>query len=97
MIGRDFTRDDQSPGRALMQFDQNFALLEGDQLTILRPEQQPVSGTYDQRLKTVVLNSSAPSQARVQRALAQVLLPSWLYRQQAYQVPEERCQVRLPC
>ncbi|MDP3517765.1 MAG: LTA synthase family protein [Pseudohongiella sp.] len=97
MIGRDFTRDDQSPGRAFMQFDQNFALLEGNQLTILRPQQQPVSGIYDQQSKTVVLNAGAPSQARVQRALAQVLLPSWLYRQQAYQVPAERCKVHMPC
>ncbi|TFH71711.1 LTA synthase family protein [Gammaproteobacteria bacterium LSUCC0112] len=97
MTGRDFTHDDHSPGRAVMQYDQNFALLEGNQVTILRPEQQAVSGTYDPQSKTLLLSNEEPSSAHVQRALAQVLLPSWLYQQQAYQVPEVTCNVDTLC
>lgn len=97
MTGRDFTRDAHSPGRAIMQFDQNFALLEENQLTILRPEQQPVSGTYDFDTKSVLVSAEVPDPRRVQRALAQVLLPSWLYRQQVYQVPDEACKVETVC
>ena len=86
MTGRDFTGDNTSPGRALMQFDQNFALLEGSQLTVLRAGQQAVSGTYNHQTKTVTLDAGVTSLPRIQRALAQVMLPSFLYRKQAYQL-----------
>lgn len=69
-----------------MQFDQNFALLEGSQLTVLRPGQQAVSGTYNHQTKTVTLDAGVTSLPRIQRALAQVMLPSFLYRRQAYQL-----------
>ncbi|MDO8909608.1 MAG: LTA synthase family protein [Pseudohongiella sp.] len=88
LIGRDFTRDSYSQGRALMQFEQNFALLEGTDLTILRPEQAPVAGSYDPISKTVTTLPALPSDARVRRALAQVLLPAFLYQRQLYRVPE---------
>jgi phosphoglycerol transferase MdoB-like AlkP superfamily enzyme len=84
LIGRDFSKDDTSPGRALMQFDQYFALMEQQQLTILRPQQSAVSGVYDPVSKHLRLADKAPSTAQTKRALAQVLLPSYLYRQQHY-------------
>ncbi|MBV2129094.1 LTA synthase family protein [Rheinheimera sp. SM2107] len=84
LIGRDFSRDDTSAGRALMQFDQYFALMEQQQLTILRPQQSAVSGVYDPASKQLLLSDKVPSAAQTKRALAQVLLPSYLYRQQQY-------------
>lgn len=84
LIGRDFSRDDSSPGRALMQFDQYFALLQEQQVTILRPGQSAVSAHYNPQLKQLRLSGQTPSAQQVKRALAQVLLPSYLYRQQQY-------------
>ncbi|WP_305552906.1 LTA synthase family protein [Rheinheimera sp.] len=87
LTGRDFSRDATSPGRALMQFDQYFALLEEQQVTILRPGQTPVSAHYNSQLKQLQLSAQVPSAPQVKRALAQVLLPSYLYRQQQYHLP----------
>ena len=88
MIGRDFARDAHSQGRAFLQFDDYFALLQGDHsLTILRPEQPPVAAVYDPQRKQVSLLPQAPSPEQVDKALAHVLLPSILYRQQKYPAP----------
>lgn len=87
LTGRDFSLDATSPGRALMQFDQYFALLEEQQVTILRPGQIPVSAHYNPQLKQLQLSAQAPSAAQVKHVLAQVLLPSYLYRQQQYHLP----------
>lgn len=88
LIGRDFSRDDTSEGRALMQFDQYFALLEGEELTILRPQQPAVKARYLAAQKKVVVSDEVVSERQKQRALAQVLLPSYLYREQKYRLPE---------
>ncbi|MBU1310195.1 MAG: LTA synthase family protein [Gammaproteobacteria bacterium] len=87
LIGRDFSLDANSPGRAIMQFDQYFALMQEQQVTILRPGQSPVSARYNPQLKQLQLSAQAPSTEQVKRALAQVLLPSYLYRQQQYHLP----------
>ena len=47
MIGRDLARDSDTPGRALLQFDNYFTWLEGTSATILRPGQTPLLGAYD--------------------------------------------------
>lgn len=88
LMGRDFSQDDTSPGRALMQFDQYFALMEEQQVTILRPGQPAVSAQYDPRLKNLQLSEQEPDNNTVKRALAQVLLPSYLYRRQLYHLPD---------
>lgn len=84
LIGRDFVRDDTSPGRALLQFDQYFALMEENELTILRPQQKPVRAHFDAAAKELTTLPQSVSEAQYQRALAQVLLPSLLYREQLY-------------
>ena len=87
LVGRDFVRDDTSPGRALLQFDQYFALMEQDKLTILRPQQPPVAAHYDAKAKKLTTLTEPVSDAQYQRTLAQVLLPSLLYREQLYRNP----------
>ncbi|SNY60372.1 Phosphoglycerol transferase MdoB [Arsukibacterium tuosuense] len=89
LTGRDFSKDDSSPGRALMQFDQYFALMEQQQLTILRPGQPAVSARYNLLQKQLVLSEQAPTAQQVKRTLAQVLLPSYLYRQQQYHLADQ--------
>jgi phosphoglycerol transferase MdoB-like AlkP superfamily enzyme len=88
LIGRDFTADATSPGRALMQFDQYFALMEQQQVTILRPGQSAVSAEFNQVQKQLTLSSEPVAPEQVKRALAQVLLPSYLYRNQLYKLPK---------
>ncbi|WP_202944180.1 LTA synthase family protein [Cellvibrio japonicus] len=85
MMGRDFARDSHSPGRALIQFDDYFALLEDNhRLTILRPEKAPVAAVYDPLQKRVSLLNEPPGDTAVEKALAHALLPSILYREQKY-------------
>lgn len=90
MIGRDLTDDAelQQPGRALMQFSDYIALMQGRDVTILRPDQPALSGVYDRVAKQLQLQGEAGPEAQ-RRALAHVLLPSWLYREQRYQLPSQ--------
>ena len=85
LTGRDFSRDSQSPGRALLQFDQYFALLEQDKVVVLKPYQQAVKGRYDANRKKLELVSDAVTVDEKNRALAEVQLASYLYREQKYQ------------
>jgi len=86
MIGRDFAKNSETPGRALMQFDNYFAWLEGDTATILRPQQAPLLGKYDTANGELSLLEDVPSEAQVNRAMAHVMLPSFLYREQRYKL-----------
>lgn len=91
--GRDLTRTlaefgNQPPlpaPRAMMQFDQNFAWLQDNQVTVLMPDGAVRYFTYDRRAKS--LEPAPTRNAEMARnALANVLMPSWLYREQLYQV-----------
>jgi phosphoglycerol transferase MdoB-like AlkP superfamily enzyme len=93
--GRDLTRTLPEFGnaqaalqpRAIMQFDQNFAWLENNQLTVLLPEGKTRHFNYDRRTRHLQAATEAdPEVAR--RALASVLMPSWLYQQRRYQAAE---------
>jgi phosphoglycerol transferase MdoB-like AlkP superfamily enzyme len=86
MIGRDFAKDSETPGRALMQFDNYFAWLEGDTATILRPRKEPLLGQYDAVKGELTLSKDKPSAAQVDKAMAHVVLPSLLYREQRYKI-----------
>ena len=91
MIGRDLTREPEGlPGRAMMQYEQHYAWMEGQQVVVLRPGKPPAHGTYDpvaKRLTNVPL-PRADQGGIEQRALAHVLLPAWLYREQRYRLPD---------
>ena len=90
MIGRDLTLDSTSPGRALIQFEQYFALKQPDGLTILKPDGTVVRGTYDEAKKALHLSDLPASRLQYEQALAQVQLPSYLYRETKYK-SEHRC------
>lgn len=90
--GRDLTRTlpefgnsppPQLRPRAMMQFDRNFAWLEDGRVTVLQPEEAPRYFTYDRRtLELEPATATNPETAR--QALANVLMPAWLYREQRY-------------
>jgi phosphoglycerol transferase MdoB-like AlkP superfamily enzyme len=84
LLGRDLTLDHTSLGRAFLQFDNYFALMEQDKLTILKPDHTAVLAHYDQKLKKLTLSDQPVSAAQYQKALAQVQLPSYLYRERKY-------------
>ncbi|WP_445425581.1 MULTISPECIES: hypothetical protein [unclassified Alishewanella] len=70
-----------------MQFDQYFAPLQqkpdgSPNITILKPDGQAVSGYYDFAQKRLTLSDSEVTAKTKNQALAEVLLPSWLYREQ---------------
>ncbi len=85
MIGRDLTVPEQfqAPGRALMQFSDNFALLQGDNVTILQPGHAAVTGLYDNKTALLSLGGEADKEQQA-TALAHSLLPAWLYSKQKY-------------
>lgn len=86
-VGQDLSNPQHAPAdRALIQFNQTFALLEGDQVTLLQPEQAPLRGHYDAAQKQLtLLGPLDPEAASADRALHYALLASWLYRQKLYQ------------
>ncbi|WP_219905179.1 LTA synthase family protein [Pseudothauera lacus] len=97
MIGRDLTRAAaDEPGRAMMQYEQNYAWMEGERVVVLRPDQAPAHGRYDPQRKRLE-NGAAPDDGDelARRALAHALLPAWLYREQRYRLPETTAAARL--
>lgn len=89
MIGRDMSEPEQQAGegRALMQFENYFALMQGEQVTVLRPEKSALAGRYDFSKRELTMEGEASKAAR-KTALAHSLLPSWLYRQRQYDLPK---------
>lgn len=84
MDGRDFIADPTSPGRALLQFDNLFALMREDELIILRPNDKAISATYDRKSQHLSLSNKPVSELSRINALAHVQLPSYLYRERKY-------------
>lgn len=89
MIGRDISRENPAlPGRAMMQFEQHYAWMEGGDVTVLRPGRPPTAATYDFGSKELQLAAEAVAEPKARRALAHALLPTWLYREQKYHLPD---------
>ncbi len=85
MLGRDFAQYPDIAGRAIMQFEDYFALMEEDKLTILKPDATAVAAEYNRAKKQVQLLGTPVKEEDKQKAIAHVLLPSILYRNQSYQ------------
>ncbi|HQN64716.1 MAG TPA: LTA synthase family protein [Methylophilus sp.] len=91
MTGRDMSRTYDN-GRAMMQYNQNFAWMEGsakeNRVVVLREGKKPAHGVYDasnKRLKETL--PPADASELQQRALANSLLPTMLYQEQRYRLP----------
>lgn len=93
MTGRDLSKEDPgAEGRAMMQYNDNFAWMEThagqNQVVVLRPGKAPAHAQYDVRSKKLK-GVAAPDDASAleQRALANSLLPDLLYKEQRYRLP----------
>ncbi|WP_240221516.1 LTA synthase family protein [Rheinheimera hassiensis] len=95
MTGRDFTLDNISPGRALLQFEDYFALMQSDKLVILKPDGNSVEARYQPGQQKLSLSRHAVPQANKDKALALVQLPSYLYREKK-NVSTALCPDKLP-
>jgi len=83
LVGRDLASDSSSPGRAILQFEDYFALMEPDKVIILKPDETAIVARYDESKKTLQIIGDA-SVAEKEKALAHVQLPSYLYRERRY-------------
>lgn len=92
--GRDLTRTLAEFGnrpplpapRAMMQFNQNFAWMRENKVTVLLPDGGARHFTYDRHAK--LLEPAPPHDPEmVRNALANVLMPAWLYRDRLYRMP----------
>lgn len=83
MNGRDLTDPAPTlPGRALMQYDANFAWMVEDQVVVLQPGNPPLQFQYDHATKTMQPAALDPALARV--AHAQALWGSMAYQNHWY-------------
>jgi phosphoglycerol transferase MdoB-like AlkP superfamily enzyme len=93
MTGRDLSNEPSDHlGRAMMQYNANFAWMEQtkntNQVIVLREGKAPAHAVYNQKNKQ--LNEvPAPNNAKIleDRALANSLLPALLYSEQRYHLP----------
>jgi phosphoglycerol transferase MdoB-like AlkP superfamily enzyme len=92
MTGRDLSAEPESmQGRAMMQYGENYAWMEGEKVVVLRSGKAPTHAVYD-RVTKELKPQEPPADAGVmeRRALGHVLLPSILYREQDYHMPDDR-------
>lgn len=77
-------------GHGVIQYEQNYAWMEGDNTVILRSDKKPAHAIYDRnRRKLTVINRPLEADLIEQRALGHVLLPSILYSEQDYHLPSK--------
>lgn len=89
MLGRDLT---QTPadwaGRALMQYDKNFAYMQGNQVTVLQAGKPAMGFTYDTQQQRL-LPAATPTSAQADTALAHVLWGDMAYSKGLYALPKQ--------
>lgn len=71
MLGNDLTNPD-APERAMMQFDKNFAYMQGNQVAILQPEKEAMYFSYNNEAKQLVPSEKNHELGRI--ALGHALL-----------------------
>ncbi len=82
MLGQDLTNPHAS-GRAMMQYAENFAYMNNDEVTILQPNKAPLNFIYQYEHNKLVTQPTNPKLAEI--ALAHVLWGSLAYNNQWYQ------------
>lgn len=86
MTGQDLTDPTRLvPGRAMMQYDTNFAWMQGDDVVILQPSKPAQQFTYSPKSQALTQGTLDPLLAR--RALAQSLWATHAYENGLYRLP----------
>lgn len=89
MVGIDLTTvGEDYAGRAIMQFADQHAHLEGKRLTVLRPSRSPLSGDYDG--KSLRWDGNGIPADAGPRVLAHALWPSMVYLKDEYRMKTDR-------
>ncbi|MBS6026416.1 MAG: LTA synthase family protein [Haemophilus pittmaniae] len=86
MIGFDLTQN-VNPNRALMQFDQTQALMDGKHQVVIQIPNRPAQGYFYDQQKDTLTPSEVP-EAMKKQALAYALLGSYLYKNRLYRGAE---------
>jgi phosphoglycerol transferase MdoB-like AlkP superfamily enzyme len=87
MLGKDLTRMPADwPGRAIMQYDKNFALMRGKDVVILQPERARKASSTRMRPKR---SPRAAAGAMKDAALGLVLWGSLAYQQGLYRTAQD--------
>ena len=84
MIGQDLNRQTNG-GRALMQYDNNFALMTNNLVVILQPEQSPVQFRYSPGLPLIPM--PAPSADQIRQARMHALWGTVAYERGWHRLP----------
>ncbi|MGL6310367.1 LTA synthase family protein [Aeromonas veronii] len=88
MLGKDLTRMPADwPGRAIMQYDKNFALMRGKDVVILQPERAAEGYVYDGASEKLTL--AAQPDALKEDALGLALWGSMAYQKSLYQTAKD--------
>ncbi|MVW78516.1 LTA synthase family protein [Bordetella sp. 02P26C-1] len=82
MLGHDLTRS--TPNRAIMQYENNYGYMKGDDLLVLLPGKPAVQFRYSM---PETFEPASVNPALAEEALAHALWPSWAYRETRYCVP----------
>ncbi|MYN13283.1 sulfatase-like hydrolase/transferase [Pusillimonas sp. TS35] len=85
MIGHDLTG--QGGGRVMMQYQDNYGYMKGDQLLVLEPNRPATQLRYT---APQTYDPMPVDAALAREALAHVLWPHWAYGKQAYTLPHLR-------
>jgi phosphoglycerol transferase MdoB-like AlkP superfamily enzyme len=88
MIGHDLTRPEFAawPGRAILQYGDTQAYMEGNKLAILRRDLPPAVFDYDGQ---VTLTPAPPDPELIADAIAHANWSSWTYQRSVYRLPPE--------
>ena len=90
MVGRDLTKiSPEAENRAVMQYGQNFALLEGNTVTVLQPGKAAMNYSFDHQRYALIDSDEPVTPYNFQRALA---ISSWgklAYVNQYYRLPNK--------
>ncbi|GAB3278004.1 LTA synthase family protein [Parahaliea aestuarii] len=87
--GHDLLRDDigDIPGRAIMQYNQTQAYMQGDQVVIMELDKQPV---MYRRTAAGLVKSAKQTPELIERALANSIWSSQAYQERLYRLPEKQ-------
>jgi phosphoglycerol transferase MdoB-like AlkP superfamily enzyme len=89
MIGRDLSDASMAlPGRALMQYDHNFAYMQGEDVVVLQPGKPASQYRYDEAGKRLLPVALSPELAH--EALAQAWWGTLAYQRQWHRLPKDK-------
>lgn len=84
MLGHDLTRS--APNRAIMQYENHYGYLKGNDLVVLVPNKGAVQFSYT---LPATFTPVPTDTTLAEEALAHALWPSWAYREKRYCIPPE--------